>query len=183
MIREAPRWAHKKGIRNTDPLFAFKRGREWAGAELFRLTLKKAIFTLKKISTIFAPMLKRLTAIFLLVALISSNFSRFLVYAGFELNHKYIAENLCVNKSRPWMHCNGHCYFMRKIKEAQENEKKQERENQKSRYQDALPVSLQVSILAFKMQEAKITYPTVVTPETIQRSYSILLPPKVASLS
>lgn len=128
-------------------------------------------------------MLKRSISIFLLVALIGSNFSRFFVYAGFELNHKYIAENLCVNKSRPWIHCNGHCYFMRKIKEAQENEKKQDREDQKSRYQEALPVSLQVSIIAFKVSESRITYPATVTPETIQRSYSILLPPKVASLS
>ena len=67
----------------------------------------------------------RLIAICLLAALISSNFSRFLVYAGFEVNQKYIAENLCINKSRPWLHCDGKCYFMRKIKQAEENEKKQ----------------------------------------------------------
>lgn len=68
---------------------------------------------------------KRIIAISLLVALISSNFSRFFAYAGFEVNQKYIAENLCINKSRPWIHCNGKCYFMKKIKQAEENEKKQ----------------------------------------------------------
>jgi hypothetical protein len=67
----------------------------------------------------------RLIAVCLLVALISSNFSRFFAYAGFEVNQKYIAENLCINKSRPWMHCDGKCYFMKKIKQAEENEKKQ----------------------------------------------------------
>ncbi|RKR84659.1 hypothetical protein BDD43_4908 [Mucilaginibacter gracilis] len=71
-------------------------------------------------------MFKRFTAILLLVTLISSNFSMFMVYAGFEMNHKYIAENLCINRSRPWMHCNGKCYFMKKIHQAEENEKKQE---------------------------------------------------------
>lgn len=71
-------------------------------------------------------MFKRITVILLLVALISSNFSRFYVYAGFELNRSYIAENLCINKARPWMHCNGKCYFMKKIQQAAENEKKQE---------------------------------------------------------
>lgn len=70
-------------------------------------------------------MFNRLIAICLLVALISSNFSRFFAYAGFEVNQKYIAENLCINKSRPWMHCDGKCYFMKKIKQAEENEKKQ----------------------------------------------------------
>jgi hypothetical protein len=71
-------------------------------------------------------MLKRLTAICLLAALISSNCSLFFVYAGFEMNNKYIAENLCINKNRPWLHCDGKCYFMKKIRQAEENEKKQE---------------------------------------------------------
>lgn len=73
----------------------------------------------------FAAMSKRFTAILLLLALINCGFSRFAVFAGFELNQKFIAENLCVNKARPWMHCNGKCYFMKKIKQAEENEKKQ----------------------------------------------------------
>jgi len=124
-------------------------------------------------------MLKKTIAICLLLALISSNFSRFFIYAGFELNHKYIAGNLCINKSRPWMHCNGHCYFMRKIKEAQDNEKKQDRANQQSHYQEALPVVIPVSLIAFKEKNPKISYPSIATPGTIHRSYSILLPPKI----
>ncbi len=74
-------------------------------------------------------MFKRFTAILLLVVLISSNCSLFFVYAGFEMNHKYIAENLCINRDKPWLHCNGKCYFMRKIKQAEENQKKQEAQN------------------------------------------------------
>ena len=71
-------------------------------------------------------MFKRFTAILLLVTLISSNFSMFMIYAGFEMNQKYISETLCVNKARPWMHCNGKCYFMKKVHQAEENEKKQD---------------------------------------------------------
>jgi len=121
----------------------------------------------------------RITAICLLVAMISSSFSRFFVYAGFELNHKYIAANLCVNKGRPWMHCNGHCYFMRKIKEAQENEKKQDRANQQSHYQEAFPAIISISLLAYKDETQKLIYPKLLTPEIIHRSYAILIPPKV----
>jgi hypothetical protein len=71
-------------------------------------------------------MLNRLLAILLLVALIGSNFSRVFVYAGFEANKSYIAKVMCVNKDKPWMHCNGRCYLMKKLKEATEKEKKQE---------------------------------------------------------
>lgn len=125
-------------------------------------------------------MFKRLTAIILLATLISSNFSRFFVYAGFEMNHKYIAENLCINKNRPWLHCNGKCYFLKKIKQAEENEKKQQREDQKSRNQEALPVTQYVSMLVFEESGKKITYPRAVTPHPVKRSYAILLPPKIA---
>ena len=124
-------------------------------------------------------MLKRIIAICLLVALISSNFSRFFIYAGFELNQKYIAENLCINKNKPWMHCNGKCFFMRKIKEAQDNEKKQDKADQQNHYQEALAVAQPVSTIAFATRSLKTTYPNAATPETIQRAYSILLPPKV----
>ena len=53
------------------------------------------------------------------------HFSRFFVFAGFELNKKYIATTLCENRDKPWMHCNGKCYFVKKIKQAQENERKE----------------------------------------------------------
>ena len=116
----------------------------------------------------------------LLVALVISSFSRFFVYAGFELNRKYIAENLCINKNRPWLHCNGKCYFMKKIKQAEENEKKQQREDQKSRYQEALPVVTGFPSLRFNEPLIKKTYPRTIAQEPVQRSYSILLPPKIA---
>lgn len=78
-------------------------------------------------------MFNRCIAYILLLTLTGSNCSRFFVCAGFELNKKYIAETLCVNKSRPWLHCNGHCYFMKKIKQAEENEKKQAEKDNLSR--------------------------------------------------
>lgn len=76
---------------------------------------------------------KRLLAFCLLTALISSGFSRFFALVAFEANQKYIAENLCVNKSRPWLHCNGHCYFMKKVHQAEEDEKKEAARNNLTR--------------------------------------------------
>lgn len=70
-------------------------------------------------------MFTRSTAVILIVAILSANFSRLFVYAGFELNKKYIAAELCENINKPWLHCNGHCYFMKKVEQARENEKKQ----------------------------------------------------------
>lgn len=57
--------------------------------------------------------------------MLAVNFSRFFIFAGFELNKKYIAATLCENRDKPWLHCNGKCYFVKKIKQAQENERRE----------------------------------------------------------
>jgi len=121
-------------------------------------------------------MLKRIIAISLLIALIASNFSRFFVYAGFEFNQKYIAEKLCVNKDRPWMHCNGKCFLMKKLKQVEEKEKKQERENQRSHYVECLPSA--ATSFTFKRPTVKVIYPEGTVLNTVHRSFSIFQPPK-----
>jgi hypothetical protein len=87
----------------------------------------------------FAPpfMKYRITAILLIVAILSCSFSRFFVYAGFELNKKYITDKLCINRTKPWLHCNGKCYLMKKLKQAADKEKSTERENMKNSFQEA----------------------------------------------
>src|ERR1700760_2511601 len=74
----------------------------------------------------------RVTALLLIVCFMGSGFSRFFVYAGFELNRHYIATKLCENRNKPWMHCNGKCYFMKKLKQAEDREKSEESQTQKS---------------------------------------------------
>jgi hypothetical protein len=83
-------------------------------------------------------MLKKATVLLLTVAVLSANFSRLFIYAGFELNRNYIATHLCINRNKPWMHCDGKCYFMKKIKQAQQREKNDARLTQKNLFQDAL---------------------------------------------
>ncbi|TFF39720.1 hypothetical protein [Mucilaginibacter psychrotolerans] len=122
-------------------------------------------------------MLKRLTAFCLLVSLIGSYCSSYFVYAGFELNQKYISKSLCVNKSKPWMHCNGRCYLMKKLKQTEEKEKKAEQQEQKSRYQENLPAEpLTLTLLT---QVIKAEYPPSLTPGITDQPSSIFQPPRV----
>lgn len=81
-------------------------------------------------------MLRKFLALFLLTAMMSAQFSRVFVYAGFELNQQYIASTLCENKARPEMQCNGKCYLSKKLKQAEEKEKKQDQEAQKKGFQE-----------------------------------------------
>jgi hypothetical protein len=35
---------------------------------------------------------------------------------AYELNKDFIAKNLCVNKMKPKLHCNGKCHLMKELK-------------------------------------------------------------------
>lgn len=83
-------------------------------------------------------MLARSIAILLIFSSVSMSLSGLFVFAGFELNQQYIATVLCVNKNKPELHCNGKCYLMKKLKQAEEKEQKQERQLLKIQLQEPL---------------------------------------------
>lgn len=85
-------------------------------------------------------MLTRAIAILLLLCSVSVCLSGFFVFAGFEMNQSYIAKELCINRDKPQLHCNGKCYLMRKLKQAQDKEQKQEHQFQKIQLQEATHV-------------------------------------------
>ena len=45
----------------------------------------------------------------------------------YHLNKTYIANQLCINKNNPSLHCNGHCYLSKQLKKAEEGERKSTR--------------------------------------------------------
>ena len=80
-------------------------------------------------------MFQRIIAAFLLFALMLTNFSRLFIYAAFDFNQNYIVSTLCENRGSPEMNCNGQCYLAKKIKQAEEKEKKQQKDDQKNSFQ------------------------------------------------
>lgn len=83
-------------------------------------------------------MFTRLTAISLIFFSLAANLSSLFLFAGYELNRDYITKEFCVNKDKPELHCNGKCYLMKKLKQAEEKEQKQEKQEQKMLVQEAL---------------------------------------------
>ncbi|WEK17534.1 MAG: hypothetical protein P0Y49_12080 [Candidatus Pedobacter colombiensis] len=124
-------------------------------------------------------MLLKPISVLLLFSLLSANFANLFVFAGFELNQKYIAAELCVNKNRPELHCNGKCYLMKKLKQAQDKEQKQERQAQKTQIQDAVVVNPQV-FKRYALAETKLHIPgSMGMPQSIKNS--IFHPPQEKS--
>jgi hypothetical protein len=52
--------------------------------------------------------------IFILL-LLTQTFSKWLIVAGYTINKDYIAKNLCENRDKPKLHCNGKCQLMKKM--------------------------------------------------------------------
>jgi hypothetical protein len=52
--------------------------------------------------------------IFILLLLIQV-FSKWLAVIDYAVNKEYIAKNLCENRNKPTLHCNGKCQLMKKM--------------------------------------------------------------------
>lgn len=121
--------------------------------------------------------MRLVTVLFLVFAMLSANFSRLFVFAGFELNQKYIAEALCENKDKPQLHCNGHCYLMKKLEQAQEKQKQQEKEVKKNSFQEAFIE--EISLFNFKLEELHIQNAHIPNMRSIVNIFSLFHPPRV----
>jgi len=60
---------------------------------------------------IFVPM-KNILVYFLAILICLPLFSKVSVVLVWKINQKYIIENLCVNKTKPKLKCNGKCHLM-----------------------------------------------------------------------
>lgn len=56
-------------------------------------------------------------AYFFLILILWPSWRMGLVWVWFKANQPFIAKELCINKDRPEMHCNGKCFLMTKMRE------------------------------------------------------------------
>lgn len=99
----------------------------------------------------------KFTAIILLFAVLISTYNKCFVYAGYKINQKYIASLLCENRKNPELHCNGNCFLMKKIKQANDKEKNNEAEFKKNNAYEAL-ISTILSIHAPFVKFTKLVF-------------------------
>ncbi|GGB21203.1 hypothetical protein [Puia dinghuensis] len=64
------------------------------------------------------------TATIFLIGMLGTCFSSYLIEWDYALNKRFIAANLCVNRGRPELKCEGRCYLCKRLHK--ENNKDQE---------------------------------------------------------
>ncbi|RYF75767.1 MAG: hypothetical protein EOO39_06485 [Cytophagaceae bacterium] len=67
-------------------------------------------------------MFRQLLTYTLITSLLLQLFSREVIVMSFELNRDFIAKNLCENRNRPQLNCDGKCYLAKKLKAQHDRE-------------------------------------------------------------
>ncbi|AGA80227.1 hypothetical protein [Echinicola vietnamensis] len=70
-------------------------------------------------------MLKSLFHIWLSMIVVLNSMVFSVIQMDYVLNKEYIAENLCINRDKPELHCDGKCFLAEKLKEAQDQQEQQ----------------------------------------------------------
>ena len=66
--------------------------------------------------------MRRIVAIFFLLALATTWVKPYLPYLDYAINKDFIAENLCENKAKPELKCEGKCHLQKEIEKVVEKE-------------------------------------------------------------
>ena len=72
-----------------------------------------------------------------MLLMLGQTFSKWVVVIDYNLNRNYIARNLCINKTKPKLHCNGKCQMMKKLAE-EENQNSSNNSSTRSKVQELL---------------------------------------------
>jgi len=65
---------------------------------------------------------KHIVLFLTMVAIFITTFSKSIILLNFYINQKAITAQFCINKDKPMMHCNGHCYLKKQIQNEQQQE-------------------------------------------------------------
>lgn len=76
--------------------------------------------------------LKNLAIILLLGVMLTQALGKFLLVLDYQAHKDFITELFCINKSKPQLQCEGHCYLKKNLKKAEESEKQSTGQHQKA---------------------------------------------------
>ena len=110
------------------------------------------------------------------LGLLLQNFSKSVIYIQYWANQTYIATNLCENKDKPQLHCNGKCHLKKELEKDSQQEKNNT--NNKEKYEvmfvENIPTFETIAFETEAVKTAKYKEPYFVIP-----SFSIFHPPQV----
>jgi hypothetical protein len=122
-------------------------------------------------------LLRHTTALFLLLAFLTQAFSRYFIVADYYVNTGRYIEN-CVNKDKPWMHCNGKCQLCKKLHQEDNSDKQSPGRRSGNDRNDPLAAAIYVGFTAINPAEClSAKYPEHTGAATIKMPRALFHPP------
>lgn len=94
----------------------------------------------------------------LIALMLTQVLGKWLVVMEYNLNKDFIAKNLCINKARPKMHCNGKCQMMKRLAEEEKQNPGENNTSSKIKNQDIVLSDEVFKPALPSMPELKISY-------------------------
>ena len=87
------------------------------------------------------------------------------ILVHYQLNKEYIAQNLCENKNKPMMHCNGKCHLRKQLSEQDKKDKSPFSQTIKDKFQ-----------IQYFIESNLPSYSINILPAEPDLSYSFIIP-------
>jgi hypothetical protein len=123
-------------------------------------------------------MWRYLLASFLLISFLIQTFSTHLLVTNFYANQKYIAANLCINKSKPEMKCSGKCQLTKKLND-EENKDKQNPVRKSENKEEVISSLSFFSTITSNWKIRKSLYPSYKENLFSRDSHTFFHPPRI----
>ncbi len=122
-------------------------------------------------------------SILLFVVFSFHNMMKLSVITVYELNKEYIAQNLCVNKDKPELQCNGKCYLKKQLDKTDQNSKTDNKSNSlKADITDIVLCNKNILLSSLHLSEPTQTH-SIYSKKFIETDhiYSFFRPPEASS--
>jgi hypothetical protein len=101
--------------------------------------------------------IKKFLSLLLVTAILFQTFSKLGYIVNYAVNKNYIAKNLCENRGKPKMKCNGKCHLKKQLAKAEKNES-QGKSDSKEKWEDLYCASAGSIVFATKELNAGFFY-------------------------
>lgn len=124
--------------------------------------------------------MKKLVAIFAFAGILLQTFSQVVIVAQYYANKDYIAKNLCENRNKPMMHCDGKCCLKKKLaKEGKDQAPSSPRSQKNEQVVNLFCLNTRFELKHFAQTSRRNTYFSYNDLHTSSFHHSVFHPPTV----
>jgi hypothetical protein len=121
--------------------------------------------------------MRKIIAIVVLFAMLSQLFSSVMIIANYVANKEYISKNLCENRTKPKMHCNGKCHLMKQL---QKDSKKEKSPLTTAKFKTSIQFVEEEFVFSFMNNSVgTISYVNFIVGFPVSKSSSVFHPPSI----